>query len=78
VSQDTLAAFIEECCVVGPLFEVGAGALYDTYQRWAGKSAAMSQTAFGRRLDELGHTKRRATGGRIVRCGVGLIDGSEQ
>lgn len=54
--SDTLGAFIDECCVLGPGFEEGATPLYKAFKRWAhdGSEYEMSQTAFGRKMTERG------------------------
>jgi len=74
--QDTLAIFIADCCTVSPNMAVQPARLYDAYVAWAGKGHTMSQTAFGRRLEERGFVKRK-TGGRLIRVGLGLANDSQ-
>ncbi len=54
--SDTLGAFIEEYCELGPALREPSKLLYQAYQQWAreGGEYQMTQTAFGRRLEERG------------------------
>lgn len=80
--SDTLGTFLEECCDVAPgnaEFAVPATSLYNAYRRWAeqGGEYQLSQTAFGRRLEERGITaeKRGVGAARLKwRIGVRLLD----
>jgi phage/plasmid-associated DNA primase len=80
--SDTLGAFLDECCVV----DVGnvdvaapASLLYGAYKRWAdqGGEFQLSQTAFGRRLEERGITsdkRGRGTDRTKWRIGVRVVE----
>lgn len=54
--SDTLGAFLDECCVIDRLAQTSASDLYREFKRWAesGGEYVMSQTAFGRKIDERG------------------------
>lgn len=43
--EDELGNFVNECCEVGPGFEVTAADVFDAYVRWGGK---LTKTAFGK------------------------------
>ena len=48
--EDILADFVDECCVVGEGYQVGATALYDIFERWWKKNVsknAPKQKRFG-------------------------------
>jgi putative DNA primase/helicase len=63
--SDTLGAFIDEYCELGSEFATPSKDLYDAYAQWAkeGGEFQLSQTAFGRRLEERGITSdKRGTG----------------
>jgi putative DNA primase/helicase len=72
-SANIVARFVEQCCVTAPHAQVVAADLYAAFQRWLKREGeqAMTQTAFGRRIDELGFCGDRANGSRIRR-GIGL------
>ena len=64
--MDVLGAFLEECTVVDVGSEVKASVLYDYYTKWAKRSGefAMSQTRFGRTMDERGEGSVKRRDGR--------------
>lgn len=74
--MDVLGAFLEECCVAGPSESVSAAQLYSTFRDWAqeGGEYLMSQTMFGRRLNDRGfrREKSRDDNNRVWWHGVGL------
>jgi putative DNA primase/helicase len=74
--MDVLGAFLEECCVAGPSESVSAAQLYSTFRDWAQESGEylMSQTMFGRRLNDRGfrREKSRDDNNRVWWHGVGL------
>lgn len=61
-TSDVIGAFLDDCCDTGAEFEVPAGDLYAAYRRWAesGGEFVLSQSAFGRRLDEKGFGVRKS------------------
>jgi putative DNA primase/helicase len=78
--SDTMGAFLEEYCELGTGFEFSepASALYAAYAQWAreGGEYQLSQTAFGRRLEERGIVAvKKGTGGsrKVWRDGVRLV-----
>jgi putative DNA primase/helicase len=75
--QDTLAAFLSECCVINSLASVTAGDLYTAYKAWAEQSGLnpISKIALSRQLSERGlsATGRQAGTGRAVYTGLGLL-----
>ncbi|AHG92147.1 phage/plasmid primase, P4 family (plasmid) [Gemmatirosa kalamazoonensis] len=75
--SDVLGAWIAECCVREDGAADAASSLYASYKKWAenGGEYVMSQTLFGRRLEERGITKElRGTGAQrlVWRRGVRL------
>lgn len=62
--SDVLGAFLDECCELGAGFEAHAGDLYKTYKRWAEDNGefVMTNTTFGRRIDERGLPYRKSHG----------------
>jgi putative DNA primase/helicase len=79
--MDTLAAFIDECCFVGPTATVKKGELYAAYKMWAEGSGEYVETsrAFGVRLAERGFDEHKGTGGIRYWRGIGMLsrDGGE-
>ena len=72
--QDTLADFVEDCCVIGRDVEVERGALYRAYVVWNEnqKSRPLTQVGFTRRLTAQGiETRRDHSLGRVW-SGIGL------
>lgn len=70
LEMDLLGEFLGEMCVEGPDTWAKAADLLEAFRTWNGK-AALSATAFGRRLAERGFTKDKLRGARIWR-GIGL------
>jgi putative DNA primase/helicase len=54
LEMDVLAAFLDECCEVGPSLKAPATPLYEAYRRWCDRNGerAVSQRAFGEALGE--------------------------
>jgi putative DNA primase/helicase len=85
--EDVLAAFLDDCCVLGPRCQVPCGELYAAYQAWCNENTGgrlLSQKAFGQALRDRGIAVelRRVQGRpRRIYIGVGLLpdppDGSE-
>jgi putative DNA primase/helicase len=76
--MDTLASFIEECCLVDSNAMTSAKLLYSTYAKWTGDSGErpMTKTAFGSRLKERGF-KAEATRTARMWFGLRLPGGSD-
>ena len=63
--MDVLGAFLEECCVREPSYEVSSKELYGKYKEWAEANGerVMTNTQFGRLLNEREFEKYRQTAG---------------
>ncbi|MFO0875133.1 MAG: phage/plasmid primase, P4 family [Phycisphaerales bacterium] len=74
--SDRLAAFLEECCVVGQWASIGKSDLYSTYEAWCRESGehAMSKRWLGIRLAERGFADCRDKHQRSW-IGLGLLEG---
>ncbi len=72
-AEDVLAAFFEECAVIGPDRSVAAGRFYTAYSGWAKDAGEkpISKKAFGMALGERGFTARQVHARRMW-LGVGL------
>ena len=81
--MDTLAAFLDEVCVVGGSYRALAESLYQRYAMWCDKSGERKdpKKAFVVRLEERGFERRRETAGvnkgRYIWLGIGLRGGDE-
>jgi phage/plasmid-associated DNA primase len=81
--MDTLAAFLDETCVVGAGHRVLAERLYQHYAMWCDKSGEHKdpKKAFVARLEERGFSRRRETAGvnkgRYIWLGIGLRSDDE-
>jgi putative DNA primase/helicase len=81
--MDTLAAFLDEECVVADGCRVLAERLYQSYAMWCDKSGEHKQPkkAFVARLEERGFKRRRETAGvnkgRYIWLGIGFRGGDE-
>jgi putative DNA primase/helicase len=76
VSQDFLAGWIEDCCVLEKGEFEPAGLLFSSWRKWAqdaGEKELTSQTAFGSALDSRGITAGKRNGTRC-RLGIKLTD----
>lgn len=74
-AQDTLAAFMDERCIINDLASVTAGKLYEAFKAWAKDAGEeiISQRRFSERLRERGHvTEGRDINGRALYHGLGL------
>jgi len=71
--SDIIGNFLEECCEIAPSLEVPATDLYAAYKRWAHDNGEfeLSQTAFGRRIEERGFDARK--NGVKYRKGLRLV-----
>jgi putative DNA primase/helicase len=81
--MDTLAAFLDEECVVGADYKVLAERLYQSYAMWCDKSGERKdpKKAFVAMLEERGFKRRRETAGvnkgRYIWLGIGFRSGDE-
>lgn len=75
--EDTVAQFLEECCVTGDGCEARAAEMYQAYEHWSTDNGLrpMSGRAFGERLNR--RFDRKRTGQGRVYVGVGLLEGLE-
>ncbi len=76
--MDTLAAFLDECCILTPDAKASATPLYAAYKQWcAGNGEApLTQQKFGMCLTERGFQRRRSgPGGGYQWHGVGILGG---
>jgi len=71
--SDQVGQFIAECCVHGEYARAKATPLYLAFSKWADGSDVMSQTAFGRRIVEMGFRKEHTERGNEY-VGLGLLD----
>jgi putative DNA primase/helicase len=70
--QDTLAAFLEECCTTESYARVTAGTLFDAYEKWGGE---LNKRRFSQAMAECGFvTKGRDGAGRALYHGLGLLE----
>jgi putative DNA primase/helicase len=71
--MDVIAAFLQDCCVVGPERRVLAGDLYAEYTSWCRQmgETPVSQKALASALRERGCTPGRQSSERFW-CGIGL------
>ena len=76
--EGRIQRFLDERCLVSSSISVGATSMFKAYAAWCDESgeSAVKQTAFGRRLNDLGFHTERGIGGRVVRHGIGLLDTS--
>lgn len=79
--MDTLAAFLNDRCILGLDEHVSAKALYEAYKAWCEASGErpVTQRMLGTRLREREFQSRRAgANGGYVWSGLGLNDGNER
>jgi putative DNA primase/helicase len=72
--MDALGAFVEECCIVAPSAEAGAGELYASYKAWAELNGEHFENvrAFRQRMVDRGFAQTRRGAGQVW-LGVGLL-----
>ena len=81
-ASDSVGAWMADACFVSQEAIAGATDLFEDYRTWCSRAGfePLTQTSFGRSLDELGHSKDRPTGGplrgKTVRKGLGLLGNS--
>jgi hypothetical protein len=81
VEMDTLAAFIDECCIVGPNVWCKFKDLYSAYDEWCKESneSAEPKRRFADQLTERGFEKVNGTDNVAIRRGIALRhDGGPQ
>jgi len=73
--SDTLGAFLEDCCEEGDGLMEPASELYAAYHRWCqeGGEFELSQTQFGRKMEERGFPAEKRSGGLKWRLGLRLV-----
>jgi putative DNA primase/helicase len=80
--MDTLAQFLEECCVSGPaaVAKVKASLLASAYQAWCKRTGNMplANLAFIKTLEDRGYTRERGTANQYYWNGLGLVDTSDE
>jgi putative DNA primase/helicase len=73
--QDTLGAFVEECCLLGDIHSVQAQDLYRSFHRWSLEQGETpwSNKVFKLRLEERGFRRTRGGAG-VAWVGLRLLD----
>jgi putative DNA primase/helicase len=74
--QDTLAGFINACCVLHREARVKAADLLGAYARWSGERDLAPRT-FNSRVQEKGYASKRETAGYYYR-GIGLFGSANE
>ncbi len=71
--EDTIGKWVDENCVIGPLYRCKAGAAYENYVAWCKtlNHHPLNGTNFGRKLTERYPKERTSTGINYV--GIGLL-----
>lgn len=72
-SEDQIADFVEQCCVVNPDLQAGATDLYNEFKKWWMENVnknPLSQRKFGDRMTERFHKEQPK--GSVVYFGIGL------
>jgi putative DNA primase/helicase len=72
--QDSLQAFLNECCLVHPAVRSKASDLLEAYHAWSG-DRLMSRQAFNQRVRDKGFETKRGHGGGYFWHGIGLNAG---
>jgi putative DNA primase/helicase len=70
-SQDSVGAFLKECCVTLPQARIRANLLFETYSEWSGDEITTARQ-FGDNLRERGYRSERGHGGGYYWHGIGL------
>ena len=80
--MDTLAQFLEECCVPGPahVAKVKASLLASAYQAWCKRTGNMqiANLAFIKMLEDRGYMRERGHANQYYWHGLGLVDTSDE
>jgi putative DNA primase/helicase len=78
-ASDSIAAWMAEECFTAESAATGSTDLFVSYKEWCYRAGfeALTQTSFGRALEEMGFEKDRPTQGpnrnKVVRKGLGLV-----
>lgn len=81
-ASDSIAAWMAEECFTGESAATGSTDLFVSYKEWCYRAGfeELTQTSFGRALEEMGYEKDRPTAGphrnKVVRKGLGLVPSS--
>jgi putative DNA primase/helicase len=75
--SNMVARFVQECCVCADGLRAKARPLYQEFSRWAEGSGGMSETAFGRRLTDMGFQKTH-TGRGTVYVGIAPMNANTE
>ena len=81
-ASDSIAAWMAEECFTGESAATGSTDLFVAYKQWCYRAGfeELTQTSFGRALEEMGYEKDRPTAGphrnKVVRKGLGLVPSS--
>ncbi|EMS79182.1 phage/plasmid primase, P4 family [Desulfotignum phosphitoxidans DSM 13687] len=76
--EDSVGDFIEECCITGPGYSVGATALYQRFEAWW-KENVSNRIPKQRRFGDWMKKKKfeKVKSGTIKYNGIGLLDGDD-
>lgn len=76
--EDILADFVDECCIVGENYQVGATALYDIFERWWKKNVSKNAPKQKRFGTLMGRRFQRKKDGVYKYLGIGLLENVEE
>ena len=76
--EDILADFVDECCVVGEGYQVGATALYDIFERWWKKNVSKNAPKQKRFGTIMGRRFERKKDNVYKYLGIGLLENVEE
>ena len=76
--EDILADFVDECCIVGEGYKVGATALYDIFERWWKKNVSKNAPKQKRFGSLMGRRFERIKDGVYKYQGIGLLENVEE
>jgi len=76
--EDILADFVDECCIVGEQYQVGATALYDVFERWWKKNVSKNVPKQKRFGSLMGRRFQRKKDGVYKYLGIGLLENVEE
>ena len=71
-SQDTLAPFIEECCVVGDQEMVSRTELHEAYRRWDNSPRTMGKVSFNKKIAARQGVTIKKVQGKLIWAGLSL------
>ena len=75
--EDILADFVDECCILGQEYKVGATALYDVFERWWKKNVSKNAPKQKRFGTLMGRRFERVKDGIYKYLGIGLLENVE-